>query len=231
MNNTENQVEKGFVAYVEFAIDGPLRFLSHQELLDLFIRAMTRASLPVVYSKGFNPHPKVSLPTPRSVGMSCSHDLLRFETTEMVDDAELESRLGGQLPAEVTIHSVWSTPVTTFPQPAEVEWEIDVPDDVDTSALTSRCKELMGTENAYIARTSHKTGRKRQIDLRGFILDTTFAEGRLSVRLSVSPAGSLRPAELLDYLGLPIELCMTRIARTRIRWQDQRFMKLLDRVS
>ena len=51
-----------------YQVTGVLKFLSHLDLLKLFNRALLRANLPVAYSEGFNPHPKISFGPPRGVG-------------------------------------------------------------------------------------------------------------------------------------------------------------------
>ena len=61
---------------VKFGIKGNLRFLSHAETIRLFERACVRAGIKLVYSQGFNPHPKLSLPLPRTVGVESDDDLL-----------------------------------------------------------------------------------------------------------------------------------------------------------
>ena len=58
-----------------YQVDGVLKFLSHLDLLKLFNRALLRASLPVAYSEGFNPHPKISFGPPRGVGQEGRREL------------------------------------------------------------------------------------------------------------------------------------------------------------
>ena len=63
-----------YTLVVDFSIEGNLAYLSHQETLTLFERALVRASVPLVYSMGFNPHPHLSIPFPRSVGTQSARD-------------------------------------------------------------------------------------------------------------------------------------------------------------
>ncbi len=59
-----------------FRIGGLLRFLSHAETLRVCQRACARAGIPVKHTMGFNPHPRLSLPLPRSVGVESDDELL-----------------------------------------------------------------------------------------------------------------------------------------------------------
>jgi len=63
-------------AAVWFRIGGLLRFLSHAETLRVCQRACARAGVPVKHTMGFNPHPRLSLPLPRSVGVESDDELL-----------------------------------------------------------------------------------------------------------------------------------------------------------
>ena len=53
-----------------------MRFLSHAETIRVFQRACVRAGVQIAYSQGFNPHQKMSLVPPRSVGVESNDDLL-----------------------------------------------------------------------------------------------------------------------------------------------------------
>ena len=63
-----------YTLVVDFSIQGDLAYLSHQETLKMFQRALIRASVPLAFSMGFNPHPRLSIPFPRSVGTQSLRD-------------------------------------------------------------------------------------------------------------------------------------------------------------
>ena len=54
---------------IQFSIKGVICYLSQQETLAMWRRCLARAGIGVSFSEGFNPHPKISLPLPRSVGV------------------------------------------------------------------------------------------------------------------------------------------------------------------
>ena len=62
-----------------FSVTGDLRFISHRDTIRVFQRALARASLPVRYSEGFNPHPRLSLPLPRPVGVASEAEIIIVE--------------------------------------------------------------------------------------------------------------------------------------------------------
>lgn len=86
---------------VRFKVEGSLRFLSHAETLRLFQRACVRAGLALRYSEGFNPHPKLSLPLPRSVGVESDDELLCL-WVEREPPADLSHRGQGEFKPQRT---------------------------------------------------------------------------------------------------------------------------------
>ncbi|HED24896.1 MAG TPA: DUF2344 domain-containing protein, partial [Firmicutes bacterium] len=61
--------------WFSFARRERLRYISHLDMLRLFIRALRRGRLPLVYSKGFNPHPRFSLALPLPLGTTADDEL------------------------------------------------------------------------------------------------------------------------------------------------------------
>ena len=89
-----------------YAVEGDTRFLSHRDTMRLWQRALTRAEAPVRFSQGFNPHMRLNLALPRSVGMASRAELLIMELTEAWSPEKLISALGGTLPAGISILEV-----------------------------------------------------------------------------------------------------------------------------
>ncbi len=63
-----------------FTKTGLIRFTSHLDLLRMFKRAFRRAGIPVSYSQGFNPHPKMGFCQPLSLGYTGLGELIEFQT-------------------------------------------------------------------------------------------------------------------------------------------------------
>ena len=54
---------------VKYEVKGHLSFLSHLEMMRLWQRALLRSGLPIAWSQGFNPRPKLSLGPAKGVGI------------------------------------------------------------------------------------------------------------------------------------------------------------------
>jgi hypothetical protein len=90
----------------------------------MIVRAMGRAQLPVRFSEGFNPRERMSLPLPRSVGMTADDELLVVELTEAVAPEELLSRLEAQSPRGLRWHGACSIDPANTPRPCRAHYEV-----------------------------------------------------------------------------------------------------------
>ena len=91
-----------------FEKTGNAIWMSHLDLMRLIQRALRRAGLPLVHSRGFNPRPSVSIALPLSVGVESTCELLDFELDGCtVSCAEIKERLNQALVAGVRVLEVY----------------------------------------------------------------------------------------------------------------------------
>ncbi|MBI4573375.1 MAG: TIGR03960 family B12-binding radical SAM protein [candidate division NC10 bacterium] len=95
----------------EFQKVGELRFLSHLEMMRALQRALRRAGVPLAYTQGFNPQPKVSAAQALAVGVEGLRELGEVELAARVEPAELLARWNTQLPPELKILRAWEAPL------------------------------------------------------------------------------------------------------------------------
>jgi len=81
-----------------FTKGGRLRFLGHLDLTRTLLRGLRRAGLPLVYSRGFNPKPRVSFAPALAVGVASEGEYLDLETYLRLEPDELVERVGRALP-------------------------------------------------------------------------------------------------------------------------------------
>ena len=93
------QAKKDPVCKVRLNIEkrGDLRFISHLDWLRMMYRAVSRAKLPVAYSRGFNPRPKIAFSPALPLFTEALSEYIDIELTERLDD--VKSRLNPYLPA------------------------------------------------------------------------------------------------------------------------------------
>ena len=84
--------------WVNFKKMGSARFLGHLEMVKIFIRSLRREKIPLKYSNGFHPMPRVSFGDTLPMGMQSEQEQMRITLTESMDPEELISRLARQMP-------------------------------------------------------------------------------------------------------------------------------------
>ena len=89
-----------------FSKKGSLAFISHLDLTHTFIRALKRAGIPLKYSEGFNPRPKMAFGLPLSVGTEGENEILDLSLSRDLSCEDLKEKLQSCLSDELQIKSV-----------------------------------------------------------------------------------------------------------------------------
>ncbi len=210
----------------EFSVRGCSRFLSHAETMRVFQRACIRGGVNLAYSKGFNPHPKLSLPFPRSVGMESEGDLLclRLEAVEgSIEPQQIRTTLANQLPEGFELQSVRmeSTHVSYLPCSATYVFVIkrDCEDELKNK-LRQKAETLLKNQMLVVERRKNAAGNIRKVDVRKYLASIDVHNDRVSVTVAISPSGTIRVDEIMRLLGLIIEDLEEPPKRLNIMWQQ-----------
>lgn len=83
---------------VKYCKDGPIKYISHLNLAQVFTRSLRRADIPVVISSGFNPHFRISFGPPLPLGISSTSEYIDIRLKEEKKPGELVDRLNRVLP-------------------------------------------------------------------------------------------------------------------------------------
>jgi len=83
---------------------GDMALVSHLDLMRLFDRAVRRAALPVSFTAGFSPSPRISVALALPLGVTSSGEIVDFELTQIVDPEAFRQQLSSQLPADIPIY-------------------------------------------------------------------------------------------------------------------------------
>ena len=92
---------------------GPMRFLSHLELIRLMARALRRANIPMAYSQGFHPMPKISFVSALPVGVESSAETMEIETIRPLETIQTIKKLNSQLPLGVQVTRIEEVNIQT----------------------------------------------------------------------------------------------------------------------
>lgn len=91
---------------VRMGKEGEMALLSHLDLMRLFDRAVRRASIPLTFTGGFHPQPRIVPASALPLGVSSSGEIVDFELTEPMSIEEFRTKLAAQLPADMPIYEV-----------------------------------------------------------------------------------------------------------------------------
>ncbi|MEC4983276.1 MAG: TIGR03960 family B12-binding radical SAM protein [Oscillatoria sp. PMC 1068.18] len=89
-----------------FGKQGEMRLVSHLDLVRLFDRAIRRAALPISFTGGYHPGPRISIASALSLGNSSSGEIVDFELTEHLEIELFREKLAAQLPKDLPLYQV-----------------------------------------------------------------------------------------------------------------------------
>ena len=201
-----------------------LRYVSHLDYANLFVRACKRAGLPMAYSEGFNPHMKVAFASALSLGAASDAEYVDFEMTEALPPNEVMRRLRDHLPrgAELVRLKILEGKHRALMADAdEARYRITVSYQGGTEAVRDSVRRYNDAESAVWNRVTPK--KSRVIETKDYLKTPVSFEqenGRLMFRMNivVTPAGSVKPIEILQTMvrdfGLPIDPNEAYVTRT-----------------
>jgi len=176
---------------------GPLRFLSHHDMLRLLERAFRRANLPVRLTEGFNSRPRIVLPLPLEVGTESVDEPVELELSEWKGIAEIRASIGRVLPKYIPVKAVKLLPPRRQSQPPVEAFYECRPREAGIEIDAERIAEFMAMESVPWKR--HRPDGDVELDLRQGTISIEYEDGLLKMRLKTG-AKSVRPVEILTWL-------------------------------
>jgi radical SAM-linked protein len=196
--------DTGFPVRVRFTKRGKVRFVSHRDVARAFERAFRIEALPLAFTQGFSPRPKVSFGLALGVGHESDAEYLDVELSEPIDADALTASVSAALPDGIDV-----TGATLLEERAPalqesitcVAYRI-APADMAPGDLARAVQSAQSS--AALPFVTTRKGREVTDDLRPAIRSLEAADGSavdacLEVELSTKPRG-IRPADLLSVL-------------------------------
>ncbi|AHJ27411.1 TIGR03960 family B12-binding radical SAM protein [Nodularia spumigena CS-584] len=91
---------------VWFGKQGPMALVSHLDLMRLFDRVIRRAGLPIAFTGGFHPSPRIAIASALALGATSSGEIVDFELTQPVEIETFRQQLVKELPTDIPIYNV-----------------------------------------------------------------------------------------------------------------------------
>ena len=200
---------------------GRLRFTSHRDIARVFERALRRAQVPMAYSAGFNPHPKVSWVGAAATGVASEAEYVEIALAVRSDPEAIRLALDASLPDGIDlVEAVEASVGSSLPDQVQASsWEIRLAD-VDVDALAKAVEIFLAQTSIEVERMT-KNGR-RVFDARQAVVSMRSTQGDDCAILSmvvqhVTPA--VRPDDVLtglrsvSDLATPVPPSATRLAQ------------------
>lgn len=186
---------------IVFRKDGPARFIGHLDLARTLERMFNRAQIPLAYTQGYNPRPRMQLATALPLGFTSDCEVADIWLLERIDPEAARQALAPKSAPGVEIRNLYEIELKQPAiQPEEATYLVTLLDPVDGQALAEKVNQLLK------AKQLPRERRGKDYDLRPLILDLKIMDRidspiQLLVRLSLLPGKTGRPDEILAALG------------------------------
>lgn len=141
---------------LRYAKRGRLRFTSHRDFSRAFERAVARARLPVAYSSGFNPHPRISYAGAAPTGSASEAEYLEVAMAETVDPERVKAVLDEALPGGLDVLTVVEAGAGSLTDRLEASrWRVTLPG-VPVATAEAAVRALLDAAEVRVTRMTKK---------------------------------------------------------------------------
>jgi radical SAM family uncharacterized protein/radical SAM-linked protein len=199
-------VEESCRVRFRFSKRGVARFLGHLELVSVVIRAVRRAGLPLKYSQGFHPMPRLSFGAPLPVGMESLEEYLDIEFGARLDPQEALAKLNAEMPEGICF--IAADPLSlklSFPSAIMTEYIVSIKDgplgiNIEPERIEGLLRDFSAKDSIPVRIT--REDKVTDVDLKPSLAAFSYAgDSNLSLVLrKVEGTPPVRPADVLSCL-------------------------------
>ncbi len=183
-----------------------MRYTSNLDVQKSWERSFRRAKLPIAYSQGFHPQPKIQLACPLPLGFLSENEILDFITDDEIEILVIQNKLRGKTPPGIEIVEITQVDInqpSLQVQTQASQYRFEFLETIDTELLKQNCEILLNQENILRVR------RGKSYNLRPLILDLCIDQNNsgtiLRTTLSAKENATGRPEEILLELAIPFQ--------------------------
>jgi len=192
---------------IRFCRGEEIKFISHLDIIRLWERALHRADIPLAYSEGFSPHPRLSLAAPLPVGVTSEAELMDVFVTKQVSPHFFILAVSQQLPPGIKIlqtHQIALSQPSLQSQVRFAEYKVEVETEKDQGEIESAVTNLLLVK--HMPWQHQRDTGTRSYDLRPLIDDLWLINWHhpyctIGMRLRCDNSGSGRPEQVATALG------------------------------
>jgi radical SAM family uncharacterized protein/radical SAM-linked protein len=194
-----------------------VKYISHLDLINVFTRAFRRAEIPISYSHGFNPHPKINFASAVPLGSTSNAEYSDIELDEDIDPQYFISLVNEQLPFGVKILRAQRVPLKStslMAQTGFASYVVRIPnhDCGLDNILKNKIQSIMANESILINRqqkpkkfNNQNTGKTNLVDVKSLVKNIELLGCvdnvlEISMLLGDGSSGKVRPEEIIVLL-------------------------------
>lgn len=182
---------------IRYAKRGRLRFTSHRDFGRAFERAVRRAGVPIGFSEGYTPHPKISYANAAPTGAGSEAEYLEIGLTAALDPAEVRDRLDTALPSGLDIvEVVVAGPGSLADRLEASDWQIELPG-ADPGALAGAVAAFVAAPEVTTERMTKRGMRTIDVAASVVSLAASGTRVRAVIRTAVP---TVRPEDIVTGL-------------------------------
>lgn len=186
----------------KFTKIGDISYISHLDILKIFIRALRRSRIEVFYSEGFHPHPKISFSSALSLGIQSYAEFIDIDIKNAEDEKHFLKDMNESLPDGIDIveYKVVEKPVALTKIMNYSLYEFYLDENLET--LLPVIEAVVKSEELMIQKKNKKKQIK-DVNIREKIhsIEINQDENRLKAILLNSSEGALKPSEMIKALN------------------------------
>lgn len=190
----------------------PVKYISHLDLARTISRGVRRAKIPIAFSRGFNPQPKISYGSALPVGVKGLGEYADFELEKPISPEEFKVMLNSKLPEGIRVLEARQVPeeisslmsvinaavydtLLVFNEPVEIEW------------LKRKFEHFLSRDSIIVEKIKNKKGKQRikQFDIKPHVFELKCLENRtdtvkIKMTLGTGQRGNVTPDMILEGL-------------------------------
>ncbi|MBW1847436.1 MAG: TIGR03960 family B12-binding radical SAM protein [Deltaproteobacteria bacterium] len=180
---------------VFYSKTGKGKYYGHLEMSKVIFRALRRAEIPVMFSQGFHPMPKVSFDDPLPIGIESEREFFYLTANKDISPEIIIDGLNKHLPEGLkAIDCMWAPQKESVQKPKEVEYNIVIGDgEIDKKKLTYFLQAV-----SFIVERANKKGKIKTIELKEMVpaIEIT-GKNALKMKILNESGKTVRPTEVL----------------------------------
>jgi radical SAM-linked protein len=196
---------------IKFEKGPSVKFISHLDMMRAFERAIRRTDIPIAYSSGFNPRPRISWGPPLAIGIESDHEFADLNLDGWIKPDELSVKLNKVLPRGFQIIEAIIAPskeasLDSLLNRAEYIIEIETG---QKDGLRSRLEQITKMDRIEVEK------KGKLVDKRPMLFGLQLTEEPLQLRMTVQVGGkgTLKPKEILDLIE---DIDVKSVKRTKL---------------